>query len=158
LNQSPVRTIGLNINSTIKGSEEGLWEIKPYIQAELARLVTGIEDTSLDDAYNEDYIQFGIDSSVGDWQYGIRTRVNPTIQVDEDFVEVFELGIGVPFRQGDLLLRPYIGVNFVSLFTDAYEFDVSTYGFSAYYECCGNTSSFFEVRDGNLTTGLVLPF
>ena len=158
VNQSPVRTLGLNLNSTIKGSETSSLEFKPYLNAELARVVTGIADAGLDNAYNKDYFQLGMDSFFDDWELGLRARFNPTVQEDEEFVEVLEMGLGLPITDGELLLKPYVGLNFASLLTDTYTFDVSTYGLSASYECCGDASAFFQIRDGNLSTGLNLPF
>jgi len=121
--------------------------------------LTGIEDASLDDAYNDDYLQVGIDSFFyDDWELGLRARINPTVQADEELIEVLEMGLGLPLRQGEFLLKPYIGVNFANLVTDVDEFQISTYGLSAHYECCGDANAFFHVRDGNLTTGLKWPF
>ncbi len=157
-NQSPVRALRFNWDSTIKGEQDSIWEFKPYLHAELARLITGIEDPTIDDAYHEDFFEFGLDSFFGDWEYGLRARFNPIVQEEEHSVEVLELGIGVPIRQGGLLIKPYVGVNFVSLFRDEFEFDLSTYGLSASYDCCGDASTFFRVRDGNVSTGLTLPF
>lgn len=157
-NQSLVRTIGLNMSSTVKAWPERQLDLKPYLNAELARLITGIEDASLDDAYNKDFFQLGVDSFLADWEFGLRARFNPTVKENEEFVEVLEMGLGVPLKQGELLLKPYIGLNFASLLTEEYSFDVSSYGLSASYECCGNAGAFFKVRDGHLTTGLTLPF
>ncbi len=157
-NQSPIRKIALNVSSTIIGQEESQLEFKPYLNAELARLVTGIEDASLDDAYSEDFLQFGMDSFFDDWEVGLRARFNPVVQEDETFVEVLEMGLGLPLRQGEFLLKPYVGINLVGFLGDDYEFDVSTYGLSASYECCGDAGAFFQVRDGNLSTGLTFPF
>ena len=158
VNQSPIRTIGLNVSSTIKGEEGSQREFKPYLNAELARLVTGIEDAGLDNAYSKDFLQFGMDSFFDDWEVGLRARFNPVVKEEETFVEVLEMGLGLPLRQGEFLLKPYIGINFAGLLEDSYELGVSTYGLSASYECCGDASAFFQVRDGNLSTGLTFPF
>ena len=157
-NQSLIRKVGVNLNSTIKGLEGSKTEFKPYFAAELARVITGIEDASLDDSYAEDFLQFGMDSFYDDWELGLRARLNPTVKEEEQFVEVLEVGLGLPLRQGEFLLKPYIGLNFASLVTELDTFEISTYGVSASYDCCGDANAFFQVRDGNLTTGLKLPF
>ena len=148
----------MNVNSTIKGFEGSQTEFKPYLSAELARVLTGVEDASLDDAYSDDFLQLGMNSFFDDWEFGLRARFNPTVKEEEEFIEVLELGVGLPLRQGEFLLKPYIGINFANLVTDVGEFEISTYGLSAQYECCGDASAFFQMRDGNLTTGLKWPF
>lgn len=157
-NQSLVRAVRLNAGSQINLNEESNLVLQPYLNAELARLITGIEDLSLDDSYSEDFIQFGLDGFLEEWELGLRARLNPTVKDNERFIEVLELGLGLPLRQNGWLFKPYLGVNFANAVSEESSLSISTYGLSAEYSCCGDAGAFFQVRDGNLTTGLTLPF